>query len=119
VLTSLIPPGHAIGEFFRVLEYTAYRVELRDRYDACRGSITLSRSLTCNVMAGPGPSCSPFVLVDQPAEDPSPPYSRRRQVGGRGHGDVIAVWWPQVPGSVRAMVVVVRGVFIQDRAQVP
>src|ERR1035441_10502326 len=70
-------------------------------------------------MAGLGPSCSPFVLVDQPAEDPSPSYSRRRQVGGRGHGDVVAVRWPQVPGSVRAMVVVVRGVLIQDRAQVP
>jgi hypothetical protein len=55
----------------------------------------------------------------QPAEDPSPPYSRRRQVGGGGHGDAVAVWWPQVPGSVRAMVVIVRGVFIQDRAQVP
>ena len=70
-------------------------------------------------MAGPGPSCSPFVLVDQAAEDLSPPYFRGRQVSGGGHGAVVVVWWPQVPGSVRAMVVVVRGVFIQDRAQVP
>jgi hypothetical protein len=31
----------------------------------------------------------------------------RRQVGGGGHDDVVAVWWPQLPGSVRAMVVVV------------
>jgi hypothetical protein len=58
-------------------------------------------------------------LANQLAEDPSPPYFRGRQVGGGGHGDVVAVWWPQVPGSVRAMVVAVRGVFIQDRAQVP
>ena len=33
-LTSLIRPGPAIGEFFRAFEYTAYRLEVRDRYDA-------------------------------------------------------------------------------------
>jgi hypothetical protein len=69
-------------------------------------------------MAGLGPSHCSFVLVNQPAEDPSP-YSRCRQAGGRGHGDVIAVWWAQVPGPVRAMVVIVRGVLLQDCAQVP
>ena len=37
----------------------------------------------------------------------------RRQVGGpRGYGDVVAVRWPQIPGTARAMLVVVRGVLI-------
>ena len=49
------------------------------------------------------------MLVDQPAEDLATSDSRCRQVGGHGHGDVVAVWWPQVPGPVRAMAVVVRG----------
>lgn len=30
-------------------------------------------------------------------------HNRRRQVGGRGHGDVVAVRWPQFPDPVRAM----------------
>ena len=34
-------------------------------------------------MAGLGSSCSPFVLVDQAAEDPQPPNSRRLW-GARG-----------------------------------
>jgi hypothetical protein len=42
-----------------------------------QGSITMSRPLTCNVMAELAPSCCLCVLVDQPAEDPSPSYSRR------------------------------------------
>ena len=67
--------------------------------------------------AGTG-SCCPFVFVDQPAEDPAPSYSRC-QVGGCGSGDVVAVRWAQLPGPVRAMAVVVRGVLVQDRAQVP
>ena len=44
---------------------------------------------------------------------------RRRQTGGRDGSDLIAVRWAQIPGSVRAMLVVVRGVLLQDRAQVP
>jgi hypothetical protein len=45
-------------------------------------------------------------------------YSYRGQVGDRGFADVAAVRWPQVPGPVRAMVVVVRDILGQDRAQV-
>jgi hypothetical protein len=46
-------------------------------------------------------------------------HSRRRHVGDLGHGDVVAVRWPQIPGPVRAMLVVMADVLIQDRAQVP
>jgi hypothetical protein len=64
-------------------------------------------------------SCCPLVLVDQSAKDPPPPCSRRRKVGDPGHRDVVTVRWSQVSGSVRAMPVVVGGVLVQDRAQVP
>ena len=46
-------------------------------------------------------------------------YSRRRQVGGRGCGDVVVVRWLQVPRPVRAMLVIVRDVLLQHRPQVP
>jgi hypothetical protein len=57
--------------------------------------------------------------VDQSAQDLPPPYLRHRQVGARGYSDVAAVRWPQVPGPVRAMLVVTHGVVVQDRVQVP
>jgi len=38
--------------------------------------------------------------VDQTAEDLLAPYLSRLQVGDWGCGNVIAVWWPQVPGLV-------------------
>src|SRR5689334_6936667 len=41
-------------------------------------------------------------------EDVVTPYPRRRQVGDRGHCDVVAVRWPQVPGPVRTILVVAR-----------
>src|SRR5690242_13328656 len=56
--------------------------------------------------------------MDQAAEDLAASYPRCRQVGDRGR-DAIVVWWPQVPGPVRAMLVVARGVLIQDRPKVP
>jgi hypothetical protein len=60
-------------------------------------------------------SCCSFVLVDQSAQDLPPSCLRRRQVGDPDGGDVFAVGWPQVLGSVRAAVaVVVRGVLIKD-----
>src|SRR5689334_7083126 len=81
------------------------------------GSITLSRPLTCNVMAGRWLSCRLFVLVDQPAKELPVSYHRHRQVGDRDSGDVGALRWPQVPGPVRAMAVIVRDVLTQDCAQ--
>lgn len=57
--------------------------------------------------------------MDQPAEDLAAPYPRRSQVGNRVGDDATAVWWPQIPGPVRATLVVVRDVLVQDRAQVP
>jgi dihydrofolate reductase len=42
--------------------------------------------------------------MDQAAEDVVTSYSRRRQVGARGHCDVVAVRWPQVTGPMRAKV---------------
>src|SRR5690349_9967562 len=47
------------------------------------------------------------------------PYSHRRQVGDRSCDDVVAVRWPQIPGPVRAMLVVVRDILIQDGPEVP
>jgi hypothetical protein len=82
------------------------------------GSITLSRPLTCAVMAGP---VAIMLLVRTRGlvrPRPSAAYLRCRQVGDRGRGDVVAVRWPRVPGPVRAIAVVVRGVLIQDSAQV-
>src|SRR5215468_146142 len=71
-------------------------------------------------MTGPsGLSCGPFVLVDQPAEHLATMYPGRRKVGDQGRDAVVAVWWPQVPGPVRAMLVIVRGVLVEDRPQVP
>src|SRR5712664_1016727 len=64
-------------------------------------------------------SCRPLVLVDQPAEDLAVPYPHRGQVSDRADDDAAAVWWPQISGSVRAMLVVMRDILIQDRAQVP
>jgi hypothetical protein len=57
--------------------------------------------------------------MDQAAEDVVTSYPRRRQVGARGHRAMVAVRWPQVPGPMRAMLVVVRDVLVQDRSQVP
>jgi LacI family transcriptional regulator len=46
-------------------------------------------------------------------------YPRRREAGDRNRVEVVAaVRWPQVPASVRAMPVVLRDVFLQDRPQV-
>ncbi len=66
-----------------------------------------------------GRSCCPLVLVDESAEDLAAPYPRRREVGDRGGAAVIVVGWPEVPGPVRAMLVIVRDVLAQDSAQVP
>ena len=66
-----------------------------------------------------GLSCSPFVLVDQSAQNLPPPYSCHCHVRDRGRGDVVAVWRSQVPGPMRAMVVLVHDVFVQYRPQVP
>jgi hypothetical protein len=82
------------------------------------GSTTPSRPLSCGFAVGRR-SCCPLVLADQSAQDPPPPDSRHRKVGGRGHGGVVAVRWPQVPCPVRPMPVVLGGVLIQDHAQVP
>jgi len=46
-------------------------------------------------------------------------YPRRRQVGDRCCDAAAAVRGPQVPGPVRAMLVIVRDVLVQDRPQVP
>jgi len=46
-------------------------------------------------------------------------YPHRRQVSDRGCADVVVIRWPQVPGPVRAMLVVMRDVLVQDRVQVP
>ena len=60
-----------------------------------------------------------LVLVDQPAEDPATSYVPGSGIGDGGRGAFASARWPQVPGSVRAMLVVVRGVAVQDGAQVP
>jgi len=65
------------------------------------------------------PSCRPFVLVDQAAEDVATSYPRCREVGHRSRGSVACVRRPQVPGPVRAMPVVMRDVLVQDCPQVP
>lgn len=46
-------------------------------------------------------------------------YPHGRQVGDRGRGDVVAVRWPQVPGPVGAMLVIVRDILVKDRPEVP
>ncbi len=66
-----------------------------------------------------GLSGCPFVLVDQSPEDPAPPYSVDGQVSGSGGGGLVAVRWPQGPGPMQAVLVVVDGVAIQDGTQVP
>jgi hypothetical protein len=60
-----------------------------------------------------------FVLVNQAAEDLPAPYPRRRQVGDRACDAVAVVWWLLVPAPVRAMLVLVRDVLLQDRPQMP
>jgi hypothetical protein len=57
--------------------------------------------------------------VDQPAEGVAASYPRCGEVGQWSRGDVAWVWRPQVPGPVRAVLVIVRGVLVQDRPQVP
>jgi hypothetical protein len=52
--------------------------------------------------------------VDQPAEDFPALYLRGCQVGDRRWVGLGVVWWPQIPGSVRAMMVIVRDVLVQD-----
>jgi hypothetical protein len=52
----------------------------------------------------PTVAAPPFVLVDQPAQDPPPPDSRRRKLRDSGHGDVTSrpikvVAWPLEPGA--------------------
>jgi hypothetical protein len=74
-------------------------------------NLVVASDLQC-LQLGRQRSCCPFVLVDQPAQDLATSYSRCRQVGGRGHGGVAIVWWPKVPGPVRATAVVVGSVII-------
>ena len=57
--------------------------------------------------------------MDQPAEDLVASYPRRREVTDLDRDALAAVRWSQVPGSVRAMLVVVRDVLVYDQAQVP
>jgi hypothetical protein len=63
--------------------------------------------------------------VGSPGEQEEPPaqdhrfHSCRRHVGHLGHSDVVPVRWPQIPGPVRTMLVVIADVLIQDRAQLP
>ena len=47
------------------------------------------------------------------------PYSCRRGVSDRGYRNVTAIRWSQVPGPVRATLVVMRDVLVQDRPEVP
>jgi hypothetical protein len=56
--------------------------------------------------------------VGQPAEDLAVSRSRGCRIDARGCGDVAAVRWPQVPGPVRAMLVMVRDVLVRDRSEV-
>jgi hypothetical protein len=48
-----------------------------------------------------------------------PSYSRGCQVGDGGWSHVCIVWWVQIPGPVRTVMVAMLGVFLQNRAQVP
>jgi hypothetical protein len=86
---------------------------------ALYGSKTLSSCLTCDVVAGLVTVMRPVVFVDQPAENLMTSYRRRGQVGDGDCDAVVVVWWPQVPGLVRAMLAIVRDVLVQDRAQMP
>jgi len=79
----------------------------------------MSPPLNCSVTAGSSRSCGPLVLMDQPAEDFPAPYPCCCQACGRCRGARVVIWWPQVPGPVRPVLVVVLDVFIEDRLQVP
>src|SRR5271166_5537432 len=59
-------------------------------------------------------SCCALVLVDESAEDLAALYRCCREVGDRDRAVVIVVGWPQVPGPVRAMPVIMRDVLAQD-----
>jgi hypothetical protein len=59
------------------------------------------------------------VLADQLAEDPATPYLRCREIGGGNWSDLASVRREQDPGPMRAMLVVMHNVLIQNRAQVP
>src|SRR6266567_1311947 len=62
-------------------------------------------------------SCCLLVLADQPAEDPATPYLRCREIGNGNPSDLVSVRRAQVPGPVRATLVVKHDVLIQNRAQ--
>jgi hypothetical protein len=57
--------------------------------------------------------------MDQPAKNLAASYPRHRQVSHRGRSGVFCVRWPQVPGPVRAMLVIVHDVLVQNCPQVP
>ena len=57
--------------------------------------------------------CGPLILVDQAAENLVTSYlSRRHLCDRRREAVAFVVRWPQAPGPVRAMPVVVRDVLI-------
>jgi hypothetical protein len=97
-------------------------------HDPCSGATRLA-PVGCQNVAGVADlqcycrhwsrSCGSLVFVDQPAEDIPALYPRCRQVGDQCWSARVVIWWPQVPGPVRAMLVIVPGVLVQDRPQVP
>jgi hypothetical protein len=62
---------------------------------------------------------APLVLVDQPAEDSAAPYLRCGEIGDDGRSEIGSGWRAEVPGSVRAMLVVMHGVLVHDHVRVP
>jgi len=47
------------------------------------------------------------------------PHHRCHKIGDDGRSDLVSTRRAQVPGPVRAMLVVMRGVLVQNRAKVP
>src|SRR6266516_1916879 len=77
------------------------------------------RPLACSFLNHRWSSRRLLVLGDQPAEDPAAPYLRCREIGDGNRSDLVSARRVQIPGPMRAMLVVMHDVLIQNRAPVP
>jgi hypothetical protein len=77
------------------------------------------RPLTCSFLNHPVVITPPARTRDQPTENPAAPYLRGREIDDGKRSDLVSARRAQVPGPMRAMLVVMHDVLIQNRAQVP
>lgn len=82
------------------------------------GSGTVSRPLTCGALDHDHLYAAHSYLLISPPRTPRRPILCA-EIGDCGRRSLGRARWPQIPGSMRPVLVVVGGVLLKDHAQVP